>query len=393
MQADNGQRIEYIETQAALEDSCRHWLTLSVIALDTEFMRTNTFYPKLGLLQVADDSQCYLIDPLKINDWSCFLSVLTNPGCDIVLHSAGEDLVTLLVAFGQLPDVFFDTQIASAYAGLGFSLSYQTLVRELIGRELPKDQTRSDWLKRPLSESQLKYAANDVCYLLRIYRELSSRLDARGYLEYLREDVRSQINSTRLNEQSDIWALSYATVSNSWRLNDHALACLQRLCVWREGQARKKNLPRSWIAKDAELLAIAQLVREHRKLAVRDLNDCDALGKALVRRHGDRLIRLANTPPDFSLIDRSLLSPPLPASLRDLMKGFRQAVQKHAEQMDISPELLARKKQLVAVAQMMQRGCDFVWPPEVQGWRRDRLATDFLEVAGRLGFKEVAENG
>jgi ribonuclease D len=168
---------------------------------------------------------------------------------------------------------------------------------------------------------------------------------------------------------------------------------LQRLCVWREGQARKKNLPRSWIAKDAELLAIAQLVREHRKLAVRDLNDCDALGKALVRRHGDRLIRLANTSPDFSLIDRSLLSPPLPASLRDLMKGFRQAVQKHAEQMDISPELLARKKQLVAVAQMMQRGCDFVWPPEVQGWRRDRLATDFLEVAGRLGFKEVAENG
>ena len=164
MQADNGQRIKYIETQAALEDSCRYWLTLSVIALDTEFMRTNTFYPKLGLLQVADDNQCYLIDPLKINDWSCFTSVLTNPGCEIVLHSAGEDLVTLLVAFGQLPDVLFDTQIASAYAGLGFSLSYQALVRGLIGRELPKDQTRSDWLKRPLSESQLKYAANDVCY-------------------------------------------------------------------------------------------------------------------------------------------------------------------------------------------------------------------------------------
>ena len=279
MLADNGQRIEYIEAQAALEDSCRHWLTLPVIALDTEFMRTNTFYPKLGLLQVADDNQCYLIDPLKINDWSCFTSVLTNPGCEIVLHSAGEDLVTLLVAFGQLPDVLFDTQIASAYAGLGFSLSYQALVRELIGRELPKDQTRSDWLKRPLSESQLKYAANDVCYLLPIYRELSSRLDARGYLGYLREDVRSQIDSTKLNEQSDIWALSYATISNSWRLNDLALACLQRLCVWREGQARKKNLPRSWIAKDAELLAIAQLVREHRKLAVRDLNNCDALGQ------------------------------------------------------------------------------------------------------------------
>ena len=346
MLTDNGQRIAYIEAQAALEDSCRHWLTLPVIALDTEFMRTNTFYPKLGLLQVADDNQCYLIDPLKINDWSCFTSVLTNPGCEIVLHSAGEDLVTLLVAFGQLPDVLFDTQIASAYAGLGFSLSYQALVREIIGRELPKDQTRSDWLKRPLSESQLKYAANDVCYLLPIYRVLSSRLDLRGYLGFLKEDAKAQVDSTKLSEQSNFWALTYTTVSNSWRLNDNALACLQRLCVWREGQARKKNLPRSWIAKDAELLAIAQLVREHRKLAVRDLNNCDALGSALVRRHGDKLIRLANTSPDFSLIDRSLLSPPLPASLQALMKGFRQAVQKHAEQMGISPELLARKNSL-----------------------------------------------
>jgi len=393
MLADNGQRIEYIETQAALEDSCSHWLTLPVIALDSEFMRTNTFYPKLGLLQVADGNHCYLIDPLQINDWSCFVSVLTNSGCDIVLHSAGEDLVTLLVAFGQLPGTFFDTQVASAYAGLGFSLSYQALVLELIGRELPKDQTRSDWLKRPLSESQLKYAANDVCYLLPIYRELSSRLDTRGYLGFLRGDARAQLDSTKLNEQSDNWALSYSTVSNSWRLSDLALACLQRLCVWREGQARKRNLPRSWVAKDAELVAISQLVREHRKLTVGDLNDCAAPGSGLVRRHGDKLIRLVNSPPDFSLIDRSLLSPPLPASLRGLMKGFRQTVQKHAEQMDISPELLARKKQLVAVAQRMQSGNGFVWPQELRGWRRDRLTPDFLEVAGKLGFKEVSENG
>ena len=147
MLADNGQRIGYIETQAALEEVCRAWLTLPVVALDTEFMRTNTFYPKLGLLQVADGTQCYLIDPLKISDWSCFISVLTNPVCEIVLHSGSEDLTTLLVAFGQLPSTFFDTQIASAYAGLGFSLSYQALVREITGRELPKDQTRSDWLQ------------------------------------------------------------------------------------------------------------------------------------------------------------------------------------------------------------------------------------------------------
>ncbi|MEC7606744.1 MAG: ribonuclease D, partial [Pseudomonadota bacterium] len=86
MLTDNGQRIAYIETQAELEEVCRDWLTLPVVALDTEFMRTNTFYPRLGLLQVADGSQCYLIDPLKISDWGCFISVLSNPGCEIVLH-------------------------------------------------------------------------------------------------------------------------------------------------------------------------------------------------------------------------------------------------------------------------------------------------------------------
>ena len=393
MLTDNGQRIAYIETQAELEKACRDWLALPVVALDTEFMRTNTFYPRLGLLQVADGSQCYLIDPLKISDWGCFISVLSNPGCEIVLHSGGEDLLTLLIVFGQLPSTYFDTQVASAYAGLGFSLSYQALVREIIGRELPKDQTRSDWLQRPLSESQLRYAANDVCYLLPIYRVLSSRLDLRGYLGFLKEDAKAQVDSTKLSEQSNFWALTYTTVSNSWRLNDNALACLQRLCVWREGQARKKNLPRSWIAKDAELLAIAQLVREHRKLTARDLDNCAAIGSALVRRHGDKLVRLVNSPPDFSLIDRSLLSPPLSASLRGLIKGFRQAVQNHAEQMDISPELLARKKQLVAVAQKVRLGSDFVWPPELRGWRRDRLAADFLEVAGNLNLKGFLEHG
>ena len=222
---------------------------------------------------------------------------------------------------------------------------------------------------------------------------LSSRLDLRGYLGFLKEDAKAQVDSTKLSEQSNFWALTYTTVSNSWRLNDNALACLQRLCVWREGQARKKDLPRSWIAKDAELLAIAQLVREHRKLTARDLDNCAAIGSALVRRHGDKLVRLVNSPPDFSLIDRSLLCPPLSASLRGLIKGFRQAVQNHAEQMDISPELLARKKQLVAVAQKVQRGSDFVWPPELGGWRRDRLAADFLEVAGNLNLKEVSEHG
>ncbi|MBG10988.1 MAG: ribonuclease D [Gammaproteobacteria bacterium] len=392
MLSDNGQQIEYIETQVALEESCRCWVASPVIAVDTEFVRTNTFYPKLGLLQIADESQCYLIDPLRIKDWSCFVGVLADSEREIVLHSGGEDLITLLVAIGKLPDTFFDTQIACAYAGLGFSKSYQSLVLEIIGRNLPKDQTRSDWLKRPLSASQLEYAANDVCYLLPIFRELKARLEERDYLGFLKEDAKVQVDYTKLCEQPEYWELAYTSISNSWRLNNSALACLQRLCAWRERHARKKNLPRSWIAKDADLLVIAQLMQEQRKLTIRDLNACAALESALVRRNGEAIIKLANSPPDVSLIDRSLLNPPLSASLRAVIKGFREKVQDHAKQMDISPELLARKKQLVTVALGIQRGNDPIWPQELRGWRGKRLATDFLEVASNLDSKGMSGN-
>jgi len=393
MLADNGQQVDYIETQVAFEEYCRSWLASPVIALDTEFVRTNTFYPKLGLLQIADENQCYLIDPLKITNWDCFVAVLLNPVREIVLHSGGEDLITLLMVLGQLPETFFDTQIASAYAGLGFSKSYQALVQEITGRNLPKDQTRSDWLKRPLSESQLKYAADDVCYLLPIFRELNARLGERNYIGFLKEDAKAQVENTKLCEQSKYWELAYTGVSNSWRLNNRALACLQRLCAWRERQARKKDLPRSWIAKDSDLLVIAQLVREQRNLNMRELHGCAVSESALVRKNGEEIIRLVNSPPDFSLINRSLLTLPLSASLRAMIKGFRETVQRHAKQMDIAPELLARKKQIVAVAQEMERGSNLIWPPELRGWRGDRLAIDFLEVASNFDSKGFIGDG
>ena len=161
----NGSHIHLIEAQQEFEELCSKWRSEKFLAIDTEFIRTNTFYPKLGLLQIADTNNCYLIDPLCISEWSPFAQLL-NLDIEFCIHSCSEDLNLLHTSISMMPREIFDSQLAAAFLGLGYSLSYQGLVKLLLGEEIPKDETRADWLKRPLTDTQLQYAANDVSYLL-----------------------------------------------------------------------------------------------------------------------------------------------------------------------------------------------------------------------------------
>ena len=380
MQSNDGREVVFITDQVALDDACENWFKLPALALDTEFVRTNTFYPKLGLLQLADDSNCYLIDPLEIQDWAQFVKVLLNPECEIVMHSGGEDLTVLLTSLGAVPARFFDTQMASAYAGLGFSLSYQALVQTVTGKELPKDQTRSDWLKRPLTDLQLEYAANDVCYLLPLYRELMERLEQRGFLEYLRQDTALQVENSVSLEQPDYWAKIYSGVSNAWKLKGKSLACLQALCVWREEVARSRDRPRNWIAKDNELFALACLSESGQTITVSDFRNCEELSKELVRKQGESLLNLVNAERDASRSSHNTVNPPLSPRMRRTVKAFREVVLQRADEMDIAPELLARKKHLTAVVLGVERDGKPGWPTDMAGWRRGVLERDFDDI-------------
>lgn len=380
MQSNDGREVVFITNQVALDEACENWFKLPALALDTEFVRTNTFYPKLGLLQLADDSNCYLIDPLEIQDWAQFVKVLLNPECEIVMHSGGEDLTVLLTSLGAVPARFFDTQMASAYAGLGFSLSYQALVQTVTGKELPKDQTRSDWLNRPLTDLQLEYAANDVCYLLPLYRELMERLEGRGFLEYLRQDTALQVDNSVSLEQPDNWAKIYTGVSNAWKLKGKSLACLQALCVWREEVARSRDRPKNWIAKDNELFALACLSESGLNITVSDLRNCEELSKELVRKQGGSLLNIVNAERDASRSSHNTVNPPLSPRMRKTVKAFREVVLQRAGEMDIAPELLARKKHLTAVVLGVERDGKPGWPADMAGWRRGVLERDFDDI-------------
>ena len=290
---------------------CEGWSSLPFIAIDTEFVRTNTFYPKIGLLQIADHSKCYLVDPLSIQDWSCFTNLLANPGCTFVIHSCGEDLNLLNTTLGQIPLRIFDTQIAAAFLGLGYSISYQALVAKLFSIDLPKDETRSDWLNRPLSETQQLYAANDTCYLLKIHKVLYLQLIAENKLNWLESECAFLLDSSKEAENITNWYSAYASISNAWKLDKQGLQYLQALSYWREDTARKRDKPRYWIAKDVDLFSIAQQMADDSECTLNKVNSLELSDERLLGKYADQIYKVLKYQNQaFDEVDAKMLNKP-----------------------------------------------------------------------------------
>ncbi|MDO9477522.1 MAG: ribonuclease D, partial [Pseudohongiella sp.] len=179
---------ELVVDNGRLKTLCESWRKKALLAIDTEFMRVSTFYPKAGLIQVGDEGNNFLLDPLALTDWQPFVDILVDPGICKVIHSCSEDMVLFYSEFKCAPSPLFDTQRAAAFLGFGFSLSYLNLVLKLMDTVLEKSETRSDWLQRPLSELQVQYAALDVAHLPELFRILNQRLQEQGYLEYFKAE-------------------------------------------------------------------------------------------------------------------------------------------------------------------------------------------------------------
>lgn len=373
-----------IDTQQAFLSCCERWENQTALAVDTEFMRTNTFYPRLGLLQVADGNAVYLVDPLRVEDWTPFKNLLADPRRTIVMHSAGEDLTVFQTTFDELPKNLFDTQIAAAYLDKGFSLSYQALVKEIMSVEIPKDETRSDWLQRPLSESQQRYAALDVEYLLEIRERLSNALYAQGMYQWFEEDSQQVLATALAQEDKSNWERYYEKISNAWRLNQRELELLQQLCYWRELEARRRNKPRNWIAKDADLLEIAEVFAADQDLAYENWRQVKAVNQGFIKHNGERLIAIFRQPVTTSIASNASLPPPLPPSQRNMLKKLRELVVAKAEELGIAPELLARKRWITDLLQNSLAGAEDAWPESLRGWRQQMLEPGFSAVLNEL---------
>jgi ribonuclease D len=349
----------WIDTPAALASWIDARTMPQRIGLDTEFMRTNTFAPRLALAQICVGGEIALLDSPRLGAHEALAASLRDARNPCVMHSAGEDLEALASILPRGPATLFDTQIAAAMAGLGFGLSYQKLVALLAGVDVPKAETRSDWLLRPLSAAQLEYAAQDVVWLPRLHDQLAEKLEVLGRSAWLAEDCRALIE--RSNTQPDPEPQRTLRGAADWPLERQAL--LRRLLRWRDARARTLDKPKPWILDDAHALQLAaQPPRDAAELFERS-KGLRALRGPQRQELLDLLLEpLTNEDLDFAPIPR-----PLDLEQRRALASMREAVAAIAAQLLLPEGLLCARRHLETLL------TDRRWPAALEGWRRPLL--------------------
>lgn len=364
---------QWIRTDAELAEVCPLWRQSAVIMVDTEFMRTDTYFAHLGLIQVGLKERVWLIDPLDITHWQPLVDMLEDESVIKVLHSLSEDAEVLSSAIGARLKGLFDTQIAAALLGMDQQMGFARLVENELGVSLPKEVTRSNWLRRPLSEEQCQYAADDVYYLHQVYIGLATRLHAQQRFDWVVEDS-NRVASDSLPSDPQRY---YLKLRGAWKLKGERLYCLQQLAAWREQQACSANLNRSRVLSDAEIIQVAQSMPSNLS-ALKGLKD---LHPRKVRLYGDAIIGIvasAQTSSRDAWPER--VPGPLPADQSELYKRVKARVMALADCHDVPAEVLARRKQL---EQLVRSGCysgDYEIPEAFTGWRRPLLAEPLMQL-------------
>lgn len=365
----------WIDQDDQLAELCAVWRKQAAIAVDTEFMRSDTFYPIAGLLQIGDGKGCYLIDPLAIKNIAPLRELMLDIAVTKVLHSCSEDLEVFQRWLDVVPSPLFDTQVAAAFAGLGFSLGYSGLVKSLLTIEIPKDETRSDWLQRPLSIAQLNYAALDVAHMLIVYGKLLQLLKTSERLEWVKSDCADLVaNARKVDDYND----AYQKVGFAWKLRPQELAILKQLCIWREREARARDLPRNRLIKEPSLWEIARKKIQD----IAHLSKVPDIPSRTLKNDAETILQIVR---DALELDESSwparLDPPLAQSEGPLMKALKNFVREYAEQAQLPPEVLIRKKDYEYLVRSGMHGGEYQLPPRLLGWRFALIGEDLLSLS------------
>jgi ribonuclease D len=333
----------------------------AAIGLDTEFMRRNTFYPQLALLQLGWNGCHALVDPLAFDIGDALQPRLADGAAVTVMHSASEDLETLAPLLPDGPRQLFDTQIAAAFVGMGLGISYRALVAELAGVDLDKGETRSDWLQRPLTDSQRTYAALDVVYLKTIHEQLSERLHQRDRRAWHTEDC-ERLKGRASHRDGDPQPQRALRAAAEWPVEKQAL--LRRLLLWRDRSARSLDRPRPWLLDDALALSLAQ----QPAITLSDLEQRSRGQRALRSAQRSELLALLGQPVDADEIAATASIPAQPqGNEKKALAAMKQTVDELATALDLPPGLLCPRKVLEEYVVTAE------WPEFLEGWRREVL--------------------
>ena len=360
-----------IGDEATLRTLVQAWPPGAGIALDTEFVRERTYYPRLCLVQVSVVDRLALIDPLAIADAHVFVGPLMDPGRPKLLHAARQDIEALLPLTGTPLAPVFDTQIAAALLGFASQIGYAELVRLVLGVELAKGHARTDWARRPLSPEQLAYAADDVRYLPALAALLDQRLTAAGRHGWMDEDsaALTDISLYRV-EPAEAWR----RLKGLERLQPSAQRAIRALARWREERAMERDLPRGWVLPDAALYEIAQARPRTRE----DLARLPSVPRATADRTGGDILKAladeSGVTDDLIADDGSRAGP---EQLRRL-KVLQQRLLTVAGDLAIQPEVLATRRDLAALLRGERE------LPILSGWRRTIIGEPLLAALPAL---------
>ncbi len=369
----------WIDKDKVFSDWCHEAMSHDAVALDTEFVWTKTYYPALGLLQMAwDREHTALVDVLAVSDTASFAELLQSPNTTKIFHEAASDLPILRRWCGGdiLPQAVFDTRIAAGFVGLTASLSLNKLLTQVLGITLAKTETRTDWLQRPLTQAQLEYASGDVDYMPELHSALLERLRQHGNDAWFQEEMRPY--TTDEYYAPIVPEDSWKRVSGSGRYTGTRLAVIAELATWRESFAARNNIARPRVITDAEICLCA----EHSPRTAADLIQTVGMRPKNAERYAA---------PVLNAVARGLATPPgkfhshapLPMeskTFKERIERIKRLVAKRSEARRIDSVLVAARKDMES---LVIAAATKPWPfrhPLLTGWRRDLLGDTFEQL-------------
>ncbi|EGM69869.1 ribonuclease D [Shewanella sp. HN-41] len=364
--------FHYVSDAASLNALVAQYQQSKILVLDTEFVRTRTYYAKLGLIQAYDGHTLALIDPVALPDLSQFWALLDNPNIIKLVHSCSEDL-EVFAHYGQCqPSPLFDSQIAASLCGMGHGVGYAKLVETCLGEVIDKGESRTDWIRRPLSEAQLTYAANDVLFLYQLYPQLEAKLSAQGRLTWLYEEGLRMTEGRLAAPDLDT---AYLKVKNAFQLNEIQLAYLKVLAKWRLEKALARDLALGFVIKDHGLIALAK--KQPKSIAeLLKLNDLTEQEK---RIHGKEILRIMQTA-DLVNLPELVDVLALKSGYKSAFKSIKTCLAELCERHDVPQEMLASKRHIHEYLQWRWDNQQGDLPAVLCAWRGELAAESLAKL-------------
>jgi ribonuclease D len=353
-----------IATADALAATLERWRETPWLAVDTEFVREDTYFAELCLVQLGDGVTQVCVDALAV-DLAPLWAFLQQARPLKVLHSASQDLELFVQRGGDCPRPLFDTQVAAALLGHGEQLGYAALVERRLGHKVDKSLSRTDWSKRPLSEAQLTYAADDVRHLGAMYPALRAELEQRGRLAWLEAECARMTEAGRYRPDP---ATAWRGIKGLGRLAPAEQHVAARLARWREEEAIRRNRPRRWILEDVPVCQIAS--RKPATLAA--LSEIEGVSAKLVQRAGEALLALAQEP----VADAAplVVEAAYTAAQKAQIQGLLDLLRTRAQAEEVAPTMIATRSD---IERLVREGAGAAIPL-LSGWRRELLGNELL---------------